>query len=235
MKMTMNLALLALTLVGCASGISLGPTDQRRIGEDPPLRSRAQRSVGEAIYQTYNYRQVMEARLEEPLAIKGSGARATISAGSPLDQFRDRSDIVYCTKEPALRVGLFGGGPPSYYVCLADQNDNGSFDSWGLPGGDWVALNSEAPFSTEEASGEIAGGFKYELVYQGISGNVVSLLYREYADNLARSAFQQDLSYTLAPSGPSEVSFRGTRIRIYTADNNSIDYEVLSGLDEGDG
>ena len=58
----------------------------------------------------------------------------------------------------------------------------------------------------------------------------MSLLYREYIDDLARPAFQQDLSYTLAAEGPTEVSFRGTRFRILSADNNKIRYELLSGL-----
>ena len=49
-------------------------------------------------------------------------------------------------------------------------------------------------------------------------------------NDLARPAFQQDLHYTLEPSGPTEVSFRGARIRILSADNNTIHYELLSGL-----
>lgn len=92
------------------------------------------------------------------------------------------------------------------------------------------ALRTELSFVPGGAIAAAMGGFRYELLYQGISGNVVSLLYREYIDDLARPAFQQNLTYTLTPEGPTEVSFRETRIRILSADNNRIRYEVLSGL-----
>ena len=63
----------------------------------------------------------------------------------------------------------------------------------------WAVLKQQVGY-TEETSVEMAqsgDGFKYELLYQGISASVVSILYREYADSLVRPAFQQDLSYRL--------------------------------------
>ena len=120
-------------------------------------------------------------------------------------------------------------------MCLADLDGNQRFDAWKAPQGPparqkWNKLPHELGFSHSDAMTSAMGGFRYELLYQGISGNVVSLLYREYIDDLARPAFQQDLSYTLAAEGATEVSFRGTRLRIQSANNNGIRYEVLAGL-----
>jgi len=46
----------------------------------------------------------------------------------------------------------------------------------------------------------------------------------------ASLGFQQDLKYTLADTGPTEIRFRVARLRIASADNNGIKYELLSGL-----
>lgn len=224
--------LASLLVLGCASTLAPTPTAHRRIGEDPLLNSRVQRSVGEVIYQTYNYEQVMAARLGAPATIDVLGAKATLPTGTLLDQFEEREGVSYCTRDLALHVTLSG---PMSRVCLGDSNGNGAFDAWKAPEGPparrpWGTLRSEVPFTTEEVSGATTQGFRYELLYQGISDQVVSLLYREYINDLARPAFQQDLFYTLSPSGSIEVSFRGTKIRIYSADNNSLDYEILSGL-----
>ena len=78
----------------------------------------------------------------------------------------------------------------------------------------------------------MGSGFKYELLYQGLSSGVVSILYREYVDNLARPAFQQDLLYTLQPGAPTEVSFRTVRMTIHSADNNGIGYTITRGLND---
>lgn len=229
--------MVVLLIVGCASTISPSPR-QRSVGEEPPLRTRTLRSVGEVIYQTYNYEQRTVARLKAPVVIDRGALKASVPANSVLDEFHSDSGLVYCTREQVLREdSLIGGaGPPRYYLCLADQDGNSSFDSWRVPGArSWNEVDSHVPFAIRGEIEEEAKGFKYELLYQGISGDVVGLLYREYIDNMVRAAFQQDLSYTLASLEPTEVSFREIKIRIYSADNNSIDYEVLHGLDTGEG
>jgi hypothetical protein len=73
-------------------------------------------------------------------------------------------------------------------------------------------------------------GFRYELLYQGLSAGVVKILYREYFDSLVRPAFQQELSYTLEEPGPTEISFRSIRMTIHSADNNRLEYTINDGL-----
>lgn len=71
------------------------------------------------------------------------------------------------------------------------------------------------------------GYLNYELIYSGISGNTINLLYREFShENIARAAFFQNLSYDLSKS--KEISFRKLKLRIKSADNNSIKYTVLA-------
>jgi hypothetical protein len=90
-----------------------------------------------------------------------------------------------------------------------------------------LQYDASIPYSKEETSSDSKG---YELLYEGIAGDVIKLAYREYTDNFARPAFQQDLSYTLRPPGPTEITFRGVRIEVLAADNNRIRYRVVSGF-----
>jgi hypothetical protein len=81
------------------------------------------------------------------------------------------------------------------------------------------------PYTVQDVAGP--RGFKYELVYQGFERGVIKITYREYANDIARPAFQQDLSYTLE-KGTTAVSFRNIKMEIYGADNNGIRYRVLT-------
>lgn len=71
--------------------------------------------------------------------------------------------------------------------------------------------------------------FKKELVYTGISQNVVSILYREFKDDMARPAFSQDLKYDLSES--KIVGYRGARFEIIKATNQGLTYKTLKQLD----
>lgn len=70
--------------------------------------------------------------------------------------------------------------------------------------------------------------FRRELVYTGRSGQSLSLMYREFSNDMARPAFSQVLQYDIG-SDPV-IGYQGARIRVLSADNTSIRYEVLSTL-----
>ncbi len=227
-----SITLFALLLAGCVSAPPGTPLVTRRVGESPELDVVTQRAVGEVIYETFNYEEWHGARLAQSVVIDVLAASALLGPSDPLIAVVEGSETVYCTAAPALRVA---GRPPSSRVCLADRDGDEAFDTWRAPEGPparlkWAPLKSAAPFSTGTSMERSGKGFKYELLYQGIAAGVVSLLYREYVDDLVRPAFQQDLSYTLSPQGPTEISFRGTRIVIEAADNKGIRYRVLTGL-----
>lgn len=71
--------------------------------------------------------------------------------------------------------------------------------------------------------------FKKELVYTGISQKVVSILYREFNEDMARPAFSQDLKYDLSES--NIVGYRGARFEIINATNQGLTYKTLKQLD----
>ena len=69
------------------------------------------------------------------------------------------------------------------------------------------------------------GSFKAELIYTGITGNTISISYREFVDNLSRPAFDHELTYDLNES--DEITFRSLKIRVLKADNAKIRFEVI--------
>lgn len=72
--------------------------------------------------------------------------------------------------------------------------------------------------------------YKKEFVYNGKTSNSVKFIYREYINDMARPAFNQELNYDLNES--STVGFKGLRIEIIKATNTNIQYKVLSQFAE---
>jgi hypothetical protein len=71
--------------------------------------------------------------------------------------------------------------------------------------------------------------FKRELVYAGISGSTLSIIYREFKDDIARPAFSQELKYDLSQG--KEIGYKGARFEVLKATNTSIRYKVRRQLD----
>jgi hypothetical protein len=165
-------------LTGCASTLSTAPTatTTQKVGEDPRLNTTTNKTVGEVIYETFDYEQVTVkgAKLKGAVKIDVLAANAVIPDGSFLEAFSDTAAAAYCTKESVLNVALNGPTPMSR-VCLADMDRNGKFDSWKAPEGPparkpWQKLVKEVPFAAEGEMSATTRGFRNELLYQGIAG-----------------------------------------------------------------
>jgi hypothetical protein len=96
-----------------------------------------------------------------------------------------------------------------------------------------VALTTPAPAAVWEKVPDIVEtspeNFKRELIYTGISKNVISIVYREYINDMARPAFAQDLKYDLGEG--KVIGFKGSRFEVVKATNLGITYRVLKHLD----
>lgn len=68
--------------------------------------------------------------------------------------------------------------------------------------------------------------FKQEIIYSGRIGNNLKFVYREYVNDMARSAFTQEMQYDLNES--KIIGFKGVRIEVVNASNALIEYRVLN-------
>ncbi|MEM8929632.1 MAG: hypothetical protein AAGE94_00560 [Acidobacteriota bacterium] len=226
------LALIAILGVGCASAPTPVTQVSRSVGEQPAIGETVERYVGEVLYETYNFSERELAELDGPLTIDVFAAKAYLGPADRLAVALEAGAKVFCTEEPKLRVM---GLSPESRVCLRDTDGDGRFDQWRAPEGPparqvWASVDVPIGFGVRGAMRRSEGGFKYQLLYQGYAAGVISLLYREYIDDLIRPAFQQDLTYTLKDGEATEISFRSLRFRVESADNNTIRYVLLRGL-----
>jgi hypothetical protein len=71
-------------------------------------------------------------------------------------------------------------------------------------------------------------GFQQALIYNGRVGDKISIGYREFSSSTTRPAFNNTVEYDLSSS--DIISYRGAKMKIIKADDNTITYQVLSHL-----
>jgi hypothetical protein len=71
----------------------------------------------------------------------------------------------------------------------------------------------------------IADGFQQTLIYSGRIGNKINIAYREFSNNTARPAFNNDVEYDLSES--MVIGYKGAEIEIVEATNRMIKYKVV--------
>ncbi|MDM1402502.1 hypothetical protein HX039_00055 [Myroides marinus] len=68
--------------------------------------------------------------------------------------------------------------------------------------------------------------FRYELIYNGKSQNVLNFTYREFKGDFIRPSFNQELKYNLEDG--NIIGFKTLRIEVIKTNNFGIEYKVLS-------
>lgn len=75
----------------------------------------------------------------------------------------------------------------------------------------------------------VSDSFVQTIEYNGKSSNTLKLTYREFSNNMARSAYTTDFTVDVS-NGEDIVSYKGAKLKINHADNTSINYTVISGF-----
>lgn len=212
-------------LFGCATTSELGPVSSqtiRQVGTKPVIGISSTANVGQKIFEEYNYTATKEAdyyRVEKPI---------NLSVAPMMNVNVTPSTVLYKATEQKYCIDNYGND------CLYDQDSDGMFElASSKPG--MIEFKKELPerVKYEPAAGAItimnAGGYSYQLIYQGRDENTLRLRYMEFTDNLARPAFSQDLTYPIKAGNKSEVIFKNVKIDVSKVSDASIDYVVLNG------
>ena len=72
--------------------------------------------------------------------------------------------------------------------------------------------------------------FQQTLIYRGKIGNKINIGYREFSNNRARLAFNNDVEYDLSFS--NIIGYKGTRLKIIEATNEYIKYIVIRNFNK---
>lgn len=92
----------------------------------------------------------------------------------------------------------------------------------------WKVNTPNAVFTPSvKTSVNLSAGYQnFEIIYSGKSDKSINLTYREYtANDIARPAFQQNLSYD---AGAKEFRFKNYLFELISATNEKIEIKVLS-------
>lgn len=95
-----------------------------------------------------------------------------------------------------------------------------------------VSRRSCAPvtFKLEQHTIYSPTSMQQTLLYNGRIGERITLSYREFSNDIARSAFTNEVIYDLSES--AIVGYKGARLEVIKATNTEIKYKVLSGFDK---
>ncbi|MGA2402140.1 MAG: hypothetical protein ABSG91_10580 [Syntrophobacteraceae bacterium] len=91
-----------------------------------------------------------------------------------------------------------------------------------------MIVQSDCRVVAKQVTMEAQDSFKREILYDGKSGTTIHLSYREFARDMARPAFTQELYYDIRDD--RVIGFKGARFEVIDANNTGIRYRVLSGF-----
>lgn len=212
--------LVGVALAGAAGCTSIQNVSDEHAGARYAVGQSGTARVGEAMLDRYRYR---AERLAQPLAaIPAAPGRLEVRAGTTLVGRQVDGELSFCTR-------LDGN-----FACFYDSNGDQIFDHFKVVNLSLASSKQalQPPVAYTLSDAPRSRGYKHELLYFGRSDAVIHLSYREYRDDLSQPAHEEDLHYTLNPTGPTEISFRSARLRVTQADNQTIQYEILAGLGE---
>ncbi len=75
---------------------------------------------------------------------------------------------------------------------------------------------------------ERGNSFQQTLIYSGRVGDKINIGYREFSNNSARPAFNNDVEYDLSSS--KIIGYKGAVIEIIEANNSSITYKLIKNF-----
>lgn len=83
----------------------------------------------------------------------------------------------------------------------------------------------EGEFQRKKQLSEKGNSFQQTLIYSGRVGDKINIGYREFSNNTARPAFNNDVEYDLSSS--KTIGYKGAQIEVIRANNSSITYKLI--------
>lgn len=91
-----------------------------------------------------------------------------------------------------------------------------------------AACNTKAEFVRTKQAAATADSFQQTLIYNGRIGDKINIGYREYSNNFARPAFNNDVEYDLKSS--KIIGYKGARLEVIEATNELIKYRLIQNF-----
>jgi hypothetical protein len=223
----------ALLLLAACSATQLAsiPLAATEVVQEPPIGELRTSEVGDTLVKTAKLTQSPAIRVRRDIVANGTGMTvgnsATIKAGTLVPRYKDPTSTCYMALDPVQVRNFLATTYAEGGVCVDAANPAITRVILVIQGIN-VFYAPTAPIAYEKTMyvDRTEPGFFQELVYNGKTGEIARFKYREFMNDIARPAFDQDVQYDLRDG--NIVGFKGARIEVIEATNISIKYKVLA-------
>ncbi|WGY45060.1 hypothetical protein [Vibrio sp. ABG19] len=94
--------------------------------------------------------------------------------------------------------------------------------------GNKSCIEGYGKFSVTKEASSFQDSFQQTLIYSGKVGNKVNISYREFSNNSARPAFNNEAEYDLSES--NVIGYKGALLEVIQANNTSITYKLIKNF-----
>lgn len=244
-----ELALVAVSSFAiCGAASAAGPKSRKYVQNVVPLVVQkhvpevgqiSEAALGESLIASYLTVSRPALKLVQPVTTTKTSYSLTIPAGELIQVATNPEGEYYEAPLPSalstfgaqqadIPTGIFipsqGGTPETYWGGPGPNKIN-------MPGSKYTLIVEQASSIAYERTTHVSvqpNSFRMELLYSGLSHNVLALTYREFKNDMLRPAFTQEVTYDLSQG--REIGFRNARFRILETNNLGIKYEVLRPL-----
>jgi hypothetical protein len=185
---------------------------------EPAVGSEATVATGEPLLSVYEQTEVEFARLKSDALVSQSG------------MILPKNMLLECDIEQGSGLTECCKGYKAALYCLKDLDHDGKFDKVQIVGGGRPVEHRYVPYETVLQPDTDQPRWKRELVYQGAAAGVLYLTYRQFSADWSRPDVSQDLAYDIAPSGSTDVTYKGAHIIFTSIDGNSAHYKLAAGF-----
>jgi len=189
---------------------------KRRIYEDVPLNTVLKNEIGDRLITVgeEDYQDALKIiecpEFKIPYAFKNFEYPNKKGKILPLSSITDEW-LLYYNKEDKKGTGII-----YYYGVAVNKKDNSRIEPFvSQVGYSIFPMKKVEGFKTKPdifIDNDCSNCYKQEFIFNGKVGNNLKFVYREYINDMARPAFNQDLQYDLNES--SVVGFKGLRLEI---------------------
>jgi hypothetical protein len=230
MKHMLCLALTIGVLAGCAAPLSVAPRTTTLI-KLPSLNVETEAEIGQSMITTAKKAETPAIEITNEVSHSDGRWTLSISPGV-LPMFASNDNGSFYRVQGAVVLTTLGIRQPNSIggIYIPSDKSKPTEVFWIGPYGTPVnSAHAGIEFKKTTFEQWDKESFKRELVYSGVSQNTISILYREFLNDMARPAFSQDLKYDLSQG--NAIGYKGARFEVIKANNTAIVYKVLKPLD----
>jgi hypothetical protein len=199
-----------------------------QIRTEPKIGDRKTSAAGSPVWEQYQYEGVPGVIIDDAIQANwGSLENVDLPAGSTLVILREKR-LKAC--RTVTRYDNIPFSSPVWSDCLIDTNDDGMFDQISYTSGGF-AKKIELPLPYRRVITEMKGDgprtFRKLLLFVGSDSGAIRFSYREFANDMARPAFTEDLSVPLGATFPQTIAVKDRVLTVHKIDGMGLSYELV--------